>query len=62
VIEISYDLLQVSADDIEVALTAAGVRLGQGWTERLQRACTHQVEEWEIEGLEVIPPRRSDRR
>lgn len=59
VIEITYDLLQVSADEIEAALAVAGVRLGEGWAERLKRAFVHEAEEWEIEGLEVSPPRRS---
>jgi hypothetical protein len=59
VIEITYDLLQVSAAEIKAALTGAGVRLGVGWTERLKRAFAHEAEEWEIEGLEVSPPRRS---
>lgn len=59
VIEITYDLLQVSADEIEAALTGAGVRLGEGWTERLKRAFAHEAEEWEIESMEVSPPRRS---
>ena len=58
-IEITYDLLQVSVSEIEATLTGAGVRLGEGWTERLKRAFTHEAEEWELEDLEVSPPRRS---
>lgn len=59
VIEITYELLQVSAGEIEATLTGAGVRLGADWTEQLKRAFMHEVEEWEIESLEVSPPRRS---
>lgn len=59
VIEITYDLLQVSAAEIEATLIGAGVLLGEGWTERLKRAFARDTEEWEIACLEVSPPRRS---
>lgn len=57
-IEISYDLLQLSAAQIETALHDVGVRLGEGWAERLIRSFVHGSEEWEISSLEVTPPRR----
>jgi YHS domain-containing protein len=58
-IEISYDLLQLSAEQIETALHKIGVSLGEGWSERLIRAFVRESEEWEISSLEVTPPRRS---
>ncbi len=55
-IEITYDLLQVSLEELESAITAAGTRLGEGWPERLRRALIHASEESEIEAREATPP------
>lgn len=55
-IEVTYDLLQVSLEELEQALTEAGARLGGGWAERLRRALVHESEETEIEAREVTPP------
>lgn len=57
-IEISYDLLQLSEAQIEAALHNIGVSLGEGWSERLIRAFVRESEESEISSLEVTPPRR----
>lgn len=54
-LEITYDLLQVSVEDIGRTLFEAGVRLGEGWSERLKRAFIAEAEEWELTSLEVTP-------
>lgn len=50
-LEISYDLLEMSAELIEEQMAAIGVRLGNGWSERLRRAFVHYVEECELDNL-----------
>jgi len=50
--EISYDLIQVTANQIERTISEFGVRLGGGWAERLRRAFVHYVEETELLNLE----------
>jgi len=52
-IELTYDLLQATAEEIESKLEEVGVRLGEGWAERLRRAFVHYEEECEIGNLEV---------
>lgn len=53
---VTYDLLQVTAEQIEHTLEEAGARLGGGWAENLKRAFTHYTEECEIGHLQVGPP------
>ncbi len=50
---ITYDLLQATAEQVEEKLAEIGVKLGEGWTERLRRAFVHYEEECEIGNLEV---------
>src|SRR5574338_25934 len=50
-LEVSYDLLQATAEQIEARLVEAGVGLGQGWAERLRRAFVHYEEECETGNL-----------
>jgi YHS domain-containing protein len=52
-IVIAYDLLQVTAEQVEVRLAEIGVQLGKDWTERLRRAFVHYEEECEVGNLEV---------
>jgi copper chaperone CopZ len=52
-IEITYDLLQVTAEQIEAKMTEIGVQLGEGWMEQLSRAFVHYEEELEVGSLEV---------
>jgi hypothetical protein len=52
-IVIAYDLLQATAEQVEERLAEIGVRLGEGWTERLRRAFVHYEEECEVGNLEV---------
>lgn len=53
VVQITYDLLQVTAAQIEATLLAEGAQLGKGWGERLRRAFVHYLEETEVDNLEV---------
>ena len=50
--EISYDLLQATADQIERTIIEFGVQLGGAWAEKLRRAFVHYVEETELLNLE----------
>lgn len=52
-IEIVYDLLQATAEQIEAKLAQIGVPLGAAWPERLRRAFVHYEEECEVGNLEV---------
>lgn len=52
-IEMTYDLLQATAEQIESRLEEVGARLGEGWAERLSRAFVHYEEEREVGNLEV---------
>ncbi len=53
--QITYDLLQVTESQIEKALMEVGVRLGEGWLERLRRAWVHDGEESELDNLAAPP-------
>jgi len=50
--DISYDLLQATAEQIERTMATFGTQLGDGWGERLRRAFVHYVEETELLNLE----------
>lgn len=52
-LDIHYDLLEVTAEEIERKLRAIGIELGDGWAERLLLAFVHYEEELESHGLEV---------
>ena len=52
-LDITYDLLQATTEQIEAQMIDIGVRLGEGWAERLRRAFLHYEEECEIGNLEV---------
>jgi len=54
-IDITYDLLQVTAEQIETRIGQAGMHLGTGMGERLQRGFVHDFEEIEVNSLEVTP-------
>ncbi|MBZ0105457.1 MAG: YHS domain-containing protein [Sulfuricella denitrificans] len=51
-VEISYDLLEATAEQIEAQMIVIGVRIGKGWGERLRRAFVHYEEECELGNLE----------
>ena len=50
--EISYDLLQATAKQIERTISEFGAQLGGNWAEQLRRAFVHYVEETELLNLE----------
>jgi len=52
-IEITYDLLQATSEQIEAKMAEIGVQLGENWAERLRRAFVHYEEECEVGNLEV---------
>ncbi len=52
-VAITYDLLQVTAEQIEEKLDEIGIQLGEGLAERLRRAFVHYEEECEIGNMEV---------
>jgi len=54
-IEIRYDLLQASLQQIEDRLVQIGIQLGGGWAERLRRALIHESEELQIDSLALSP-------
>ncbi|MFA5170057.1 MAG: YHS domain-containing protein [Sulfuriferula sp.] len=54
-IDITYDLLLVTAEQIETCVGQTGMRLGTGLGERLQRGFIHDFEEIEIDSMEVRP-------
>lgn len=54
-IAITYDLLEATAEQIEIRIGQVGVGLGSGWAERLQRGFVHYLEECEVGNLEVRP-------
>jgi copper chaperone CopZ len=50
-LSVSYDLLQVTAAQIDAALRQAGFEPGGGWGQRLKRAWIHYTEDNEREHL-----------
>ncbi|MFA7349258.1 MAG: hypothetical protein WC009_00740 [Methylotenera sp.] len=56
-IEITYDLMIVTAEQIEAQLVESGLKLGGEWSEYLRRGFVHFLEEFEVLGLEEPPSR-----
>ncbi len=54
-LEITYDLLQATEQQIETKLAEIGVTLGEGWGDRLRRAFVQYLEECELGSLECRP-------
>lgn len=52
-IEIQYDLIQVTAEQIADKLALIGADLGGGWVDRLKLALINNLEEIEISSLQV---------
>ncbi|OGS97830.1 MAG: hypothetical protein A3F73_07135 [Gallionellales bacterium RIFCSPLOWO2_12_FULL_59_22] len=57
-IEIRYDLIQVTAEQIEEKLALIGADLGDDWIDRLKMAFIHNLEEIEISSLQVDDRKR----
>ena len=56
VIDVTYDLMGATAEQIEARLARIGLKLGQEWPERLRLGFIHFIEESEVLGLEEPPP------
>jgi len=54
-IAIIYDLLEVTAEQIERILEDTGSGLGSGWAKRLKRGWIHYTEENELDNLADAP-------
>ncbi|MDT8376758.1 MAG: YHS domain-containing protein [Mariprofundaceae bacterium] len=50
-VSVTYDLLEVTAIQVEQRLEQAGARLGAGWADRLKRGWIHYTEENELDHL-----------
>lgn len=51
-IAMTYDLMVMSAEQIEARLAEIGLKLGEEWSERLRRGFVNFLEEFEVLGLE----------
>ena len=60
IFEITYDLMEVTAEQIERRLAELGLSLGEEWTERLRSSFFNFVEEFEISGLDEPPDHLMD--
>lgn len=54
-IAITYDLRQCRAEQIEVCLAGTGIKLGEGWSDRLRLGWIHYTEENELDNLVTQP-------
>ena len=52
-VEITYDLLQATAKQIEARLVEIGAQLGESWADRLRLAFVHYEEECEMGNVEA---------
>jgi len=52
-VEIQYDLIQATAEQIADKLGLIGAELGGGWKDRIRLAFINYLEECEIDNLEV---------
>jgi len=50
-VSIDYDLLEITAEQIEAALVQAGALMGAGWGDRLKRGWIYYIEENELDNL-----------
>jgi len=50
-LSIDYNLLEITAEQIEATLMRAGALMGTGWAERLKRGWIHYTEETELDNL-----------
>ena len=57
-VTITYDLIQATAEQLEAKMVEVGMKLGEGWAERLRRGFVHYLEECEVGSLEVDPRHR----
>ncbi len=57
-VSVTYDLLQITEEQIEKTLAEVGAKLGAGWLERLRRSWVHDSEEIELDNLAAPPALR----
>ena len=55
-VEISYDLLQATAAQLEQKMAELNATLSNGWGEKLQRDFIHYLEKCELDDLEIHAP------
>lgn len=54
-IDVTYDLMEATAEQIEGRMVDIGIKLGEKWTQRLRRGVIHILEETEVSSMEEIP-------
>jgi YHS domain-containing protein len=54
-ISVTYDLMEVTAEQIEDRMVEIGIKLGKEWTQRLRRGLIHLLEETEVSSMEELP-------
>jgi YHS domain-containing protein len=54
-IDVTYDLMEVTAEQIEDRMVEIGVKLGEEWSQRLSRGFIHILEETEVSSIEDLP-------
>ncbi len=52
IIHLTYDLLEVTSEQIEMTIKATGKKLAADWGEKFKRAFTHYFEETELDTME----------
>jgi YHS domain-containing protein len=55
IIDVTYDLMEATAEQIEARLVEIGIKLGEEWPERLRRGFIHILEETEVSSMEELP-------
>lgn len=54
-IEVTYDLIEATAEQIEDRMVNIGIKLGEEWSQRLRRGVIHLFEETEVSSMEELP-------
>jgi hypothetical protein len=54
-INVTYNLMEVTAEQIEDQMVEIGVNLGEEWSQRLRRGFIHLLEETEVSSMEEAP-------
>ena len=60
-LEITYDLLQATALQLERKIVERSATLSNGWGQKLQRDCIHYLEQCELEDLAIRPAAQAGR-
>lgn len=54
-IDVTYDLMEATAEQIEDRMVDIGLKLGGEWSQRLRRGFIHLFEETEVSSMEELP-------